>query len=128
MIVGNKNILPSRYTVIWRRIVTVCTLLVMIVGSLSIFNVSNVVASPVVALTTNHLMLNVVDASNSSTIADYKYLINVDNAGNPLQARNDGCSPENPGTRILVIGLQFAQFPGLPLFTPREIRLTLLAA
>ncbi len=97
MIVGNKNILPSRYTVIWRRIVTVCTLLVITIGSLSLVNTSNVVASPVVALPTNHLMLNVVDASNSSTIADYKYLINVDNTGNPLQARNDGCSPENPG-------------------------------
>ncbi len=43
------------------------------------------------------MVLNVVDAVDGSTIADYKYLINIDNAGDPLQARDAGCSPQNAG-------------------------------
>ncbi len=30
-------------------------------------------------------------------ITEYKYLINIDNTGNPFQNRNDGCHPDNPG-------------------------------
>jgi uncharacterized repeat protein (TIGR01451 family) len=53
-------------------------------------------AKPATA-TTNHMSLVVLDASNQTEISSYKYLINVDNTGNPLQDRNAGCSPENPG-------------------------------
>ena len=49
------------------------------------------------AAPTNHLTLSVVDASNSSAIGEYKYLINVDNTGDPFQPRNAGCSPDDPG-------------------------------
>jgi hypothetical protein len=54
-------------------------------------------AGPEAAPTTNHLTLTVVDASNSSVVSEFKYLINMDNTGNPFQPREAGCSPEDPG-------------------------------
>ncbi|HNN13533.1 MAG TPA: SdrD B-like domain-containing protein, partial [Anaerolineales bacterium] len=70
-------------------------LILLLAGQAPLAN-PTVLAMPAAALT-NHMDLVVLDASNSSPIPEYKYLINVDNTGDPLQARNDGCSPENPG-------------------------------
>lgn len=54
-------------------------------------------AAPLADHASNHLMLNVVDVDTSNPIVEYKYIINIDNTGNPLQARNSGCAPEDPG-------------------------------
>jgi len=46
---------------------------------------------------TNHLDLLVFDAQTSGSIGTYKYLINIDNTGNPDQPRYEGCYPTDPG-------------------------------
>lgn len=82
---------------LWRWIVSIITVLVMSIGSFAPFAVSAIALAKPAAAPTNHLMLSVVDAESSLAIGEYKYLINIDNTGNPLQPRNDGCSPENAG-------------------------------
>ncbi len=70
------------------------------------------------AAPTNHLTLNVVDAGNSSVIGEYKYLINVDNTGNPFQPRNAGCSPDDPGYPDSCDWPSIREVPGAaPIFT-----------
>lgn len=81
----------------WRWGVTLLTILVMVIGGITPFSISALFVERAAALTTTHLTLNVVDADSSAAIGEYKYLINVDNTGNPLQARGDGCSPDDPG-------------------------------
>ena len=88
----------SRHSMkLWYWIVSIITILVMSIGSFAPFAVSATTLAKPVAAPTNHLMLSVVDAESSLAIGEYKYLINIDNTGNPLQPRNDGCSPENAG-------------------------------
>ncbi|MFZ5921654.1 MAG: SdrD B-like domain-containing protein [Chloroflexota bacterium] len=43
------------------------------------------------------MMLSVRNIETLAGISEYKYLINVDNTGDPLQDRNAGCSPADPG-------------------------------
>jgi uncharacterized repeat protein (TIGR01451 family) len=79
-----------------RKIVLNLTiLLLLLVGQVPLAT-SAVQAMPAAA-PTNHLNLIVLDAGNLSSIGEYKYLINVDNTGDPFQDRNAGCSPEDPG-------------------------------
>ncbi len=72
----------------------ITALFVMLIGQTPLA-VSVAQAMPAAA-TTNHLNLTVVDADTSAAIAQYKYLINIDNTGDPFQAREDGCTPEDP--------------------------------
>lgn len=82
----------------WRRNASILMVLIMVIGTFApLAKASPVLAEPAPAPSTNHLTLAVVDASNSSPVAEYKYLINVDNTGDPFQPRNAGCSPEDPG-------------------------------
>ncbi|NUQ84072.1 MAG: DUF11 domain-containing protein [Anaerolineales bacterium] len=81
----------------WRWGVTLLTILVMVIGGVTPSSISGLFVERAAALTTSHLTLHVVDAGDSSAIGEYKYLINVDNTGNPFQAREDGCSPDDPG-------------------------------
>ncbi len=81
---------------VWYRLITTVTILAMLLGGQASF-VGSAQAVSVAALTTNHLMLNVVDAGTSFALGEYKYLINVDNTGNPSQPRDEGCSPEDAG-------------------------------
>lgn len=90
------NLVSNPKTGPWHRILSVFAILVMTASAFPSRLTSPAFAKPAAALT-SHLKVHVLDAVDSSDIADYKYLINVDNTGNPLQARNDGCSPENPG-------------------------------
>jgi uncharacterized repeat protein (TIGR01451 family) len=71
----------------------------MIVGSQSI-GVSNAMASPTAAPTTNHLMINVMSASDAAPITNFKYIINIDNTGTTVQrnpAPGSGCNPGDAG-------------------------------
>ncbi len=80
-----------------RQSITVFTILTIVIGTFApLAAVTPVLAEPA-AVTTSHLMLNVVDAANSTALTEYKYLINIDNTGDPFQARNAGCSPEDAG-------------------------------
>lgn len=82
----------------WQRIVSLLTALIMVIGTFApLTGVSPVLAGPAPAPTTNHFTLTVVNASNASAISDFKYLINIDNTGNPFQPRDAGCSPEDAG-------------------------------
>lgn len=46
---------------------------------------------------TTVLQLSVVNAADNSGISTYRYLINIDNTGNPFQERAAGCSPLDNG-------------------------------
>lgn len=61
-------------------------------------------AAPTAPLAATHVLaLNVVSARSAGPInqgdpiTEYQYLINIDNTGNPTQARNSGCAPDNAG-------------------------------
>lgn len=41
--------------------------------------------------------LNVSNTGKGDLVTEYQYMISVDNTGDPTQARQDGCSPDNPG-------------------------------
>ncbi len=82
----------------WRRSASLLMILIMLMGTFAPFTFASPArAEPEAAPTTNHFTLKVVDASNSSAISEFKYLINVDNTGDPFQPRNAGCSPEDAG-------------------------------
>lgn len=90
--------LPSRrHAMLWRWCISAVTILVMAFGSITPYSISRYFVQRSAALTTNHLMLKVVEAGGSTTIAEYKYLVNVDNTGNPNQPYDAGCSPDDPG-------------------------------
>ncbi|MEW6400310.1 MAG: SdrD B-like domain-containing protein, partial [Chloroflexota bacterium] len=78
------------------QLARVVLVLAILLGSQASF-AGNVQAGPTTAAPTNTLTLSVVDAGTSSAITDFKYLINVDNTGDPFQPRSAGCSPEDPG-------------------------------
>lgn len=81
----------------WHRVNMTVTILAMLFGSQGV-NVVSVQASPVLAAPTNHLMVNVVSASDLSTVADFKYIINIDNTGTTSQrSPADGCNPLSAG-------------------------------
>ncbi len=83
----------------WYRLVVVLTLVALTFGGQATFLAANVQAKPAPAplAATSDLDLAVVDAQTNAEITTYKWLINVDNTGNPTQERLDGCSPEDPG-------------------------------
>ncbi|MEO8357149.1 MAG: SdrD B-like domain-containing protein [Chloroflexota bacterium] len=94
---GTHSISLRHSSNVWRWAVSSITALVMSIGNFAPYAMVNTVFAEPAAVPTNHLMLNVVDAGSSSPISDYKYLINIDNTGNPFQPRDAGCSPENAG-------------------------------
>ena len=90
----------SRGTVVINGIVRWTLLTAIIVGLAA--------GTALFAQTTNTLTLSVVSArtdpnhpggpvNQGDAIATYKYLINVDNTGDPTQPRTSGCSPTDPG-------------------------------
>lgn len=82
----------------WRRRLSALMILIILMGTFAPFTIaSQVLAEPQTAPTTNHLTLKVVNADDASVISEFKYLINIDNTGNPFQPRNAGCSPEDAG-------------------------------
>lgn len=81
----------------WRRSVSLFMMLIMVSGTFYPFEKAKPVAAAPAMATTNHLTLSVVDASSSLAISEFKYLINIDNTGNPFQSRDAGCSPEDAG-------------------------------
>lgn len=84
---------------IWYHLFLGVTILASALGGPASFTTSAKAEALTVppAAPTNHLTLNVVDVANSAAIGEYKYLINVDNTGDPFQPRNAGCSPDDPG-------------------------------
>ena len=97
MIQNTHKFFTRRSIALWQWAISIITVLVMMVGSIAPFSISKLFVESAAAATTNHLTLKVVDAGDSFAIADYKYLINVDNTGNPNQPYNEGCSPDDPG-------------------------------
>ena len=102
---------------IWVRLIVVVILVTTVFGSQALFLATNAQASPSNApadvpadapLAQGILNLNVVSARTEpdalggpvyqgDPVTVYKYLINVDNTGNPGQDRNAGCHPSDPG-------------------------------
>ena len=97
---------------IWVRLIVVVMLVTTVFGSQALFLATNAQASPSnapadvpadVPLAQGILNLNVVSARTEppvvagDPITEYKYLINVDNTGNPGQDRNAGCHPSDAG-------------------------------
>jgi uncharacterized repeat protein (TIGR01451 family) len=95
----------------WFRLMTGLVILaLMVTGQASLLTTTalaqpsqsgaNVPSSKVPAAPANApslMTLSVSDIESLAPIGEYKYLINVDNTGNPLQDRTAGCSPANPG-------------------------------
>ncbi len=77
------------------RYFSILAVLAIVFGSLSTANAAPVVQQPVAAATTNAITLNVMSTDGTTAIPDYKWLINVDNSGNPLDAESD-CRPTDP--------------------------------
>ena len=94
-----------RSFVYWRF----CFALTMIMANIMPFSgvMASSQAAPL-AQATNQLALTVVSArtelnapngpvAKGDPVTEYQYMISVDNTGDPTQARQDGCSPDNPG-------------------------------
>ena len=81
----------------WNFLLSVMVVSAMVFGSSASMSVQAKSDPAPQAALTNTLVLNVVNAADSTPITDYKYLINIDNTGNPFQPRNAGCSPEDAG-------------------------------
>jgi hypothetical protein len=88
---------------IWYRLILGMTILAMALGGQA-SNVTNVQAETLaapLAAPSNHLMVNVVDATNNSiAITQFKYIINIDNTGTTTQRNpnpGSGCSPSDAG-------------------------------
>ncbi len=94
----------------WRRMTAIAALLLLAIGLIgSATEPALAGPSPAPAAQASSIMsLTVISARTEPNhpggpviigdpINEYKYLINLDNTGNPLQGRYDGCHPENPG-------------------------------
>ena len=122
-----------RSFVYWRF----CFALTMIMANIMPFSgvMASSQAAPL-AQATNQLALTVVSArtelnapngivEKDDPVTEYQYMISVDNTGDPTQARQDGCSPDNPGYPIVAIGPRSVPCRVQPLSTPRATRMIL---
>lgn len=97
----------------WSRFFTFLVIFGLVFGPNSAYSVTSALAgagqrAPVQPLAlTSALTLRVVSArsepdhpggpvTKGAVIPQYKFLINVDNTGDPAQARQDGCTPDDP--------------------------------
>ncbi len=96
-----RTSMTRRKNLMWQAL-SIWLVLILVLPVQSGFGVKTALAGPASAVqaqaaTTNLLTLNVVDATTGIPVGDYKYLINVDNTGDPTQPRGAGCSPSDPG-------------------------------
>jgi hypothetical protein len=92
----------------WQAFVRLLMVVFVLATSVGVYRPAQVRTAKAQTPATNVLTLSVVSArtepnhpggsvTQGDPISEYKFLINLDNTGNPNQPREAGCSPDDPG-------------------------------